>query len=144
MLPTYLFISSRRAPHLPDPHQPISSLSGDAFAQAIQKRYKGIPKIIQQDPDLMNIFLPILRADFSVLETYQYVQEPSFEFPIFIYFGLQDITLTMQDVIAWQVHTHLPLVVETFPGDHFFIQSQRLPVLVSLSKAIEKYIEGGG
>ncbi len=142
--PTRLFISSRRAPQLPDPNPPISHLSGDAFAQAIQKRYNGIPKIIQQDPDLMDIFLPILRADFSIFETYQYLQEPVLDIPISAYYGLQDHTITAQDVSAWQDQTHHPLSLQAFPGDHFFIQAQRLALLETLSQALEKQFAGGG
>lgn len=142
-LPTALFIASRRAPHLPDPHLPIAGLSREAFAQAIQQRYNGIPKIIQQDRDLMDLFIGILKADFSVLETYQYVQEPAFDFSITAYIGSQDTTIHLQDAAAWQVHSHRSIAVQTFPGDHFFLQSQRLALLAALSNALGQYIEGG-
>jgi medium-chain acyl-[acyl-carrier-protein] hydrolase len=141
-LPSHLFISSRRAPHLPDPLPHIAELRNDEFALAIQQRYNGIPKAIQQDPELLDIFLPILKADFSVLETYEYIQEPAFKFGISTYIGIQDTIVTLEDITAWQAHTYLPISIQSFPGDHFFIQSQRLPVLQSLSQAFNKIMEG--
>jgi medium-chain acyl-[acyl-carrier-protein] hydrolase len=115
-------------------------MGNDAFAHAVQRRYNGIPKIIQQDPDLMEIFLPILKADFSVLETYEYVQEPAFDFGFSTYIGTQDTIVTLEDISAWQAQSNLPVSSQTFPGDHFFIQSQRLPLLQSLSQTLVKFI----
>jgi medium-chain acyl-[acyl-carrier-protein] hydrolase len=143
-LPSHFFISSRRAPQLHDPLPPIASLENDAFALAVQRRYNGIPKIIQQDPELMEIFLPILKADFSVLETYEYIQEPAFDIGFSTYIGIHDTIVTLEDISAWQVHTNLPVSSQTFTGDHFYLQSQRLPLLQSLSLTLEKTIEGRG
>lgn len=138
-LPAHLFISSRRAAHLPDPHPPIHGLSDAAFADAIQQRYNGIPAVIRQDPELEALFLPVLKADFSILDTYQYTPEPAFDFPISAYGGLQDPGVTQEELSAWQHHTTQGFSLQMFPGDHFFIQSQRASLLQAISKDLAAY-----
>ena len=140
-LPVHLFISSRRAAHLPDPRSPISGLPDDEFADEIQKRYNGIPSVIQQDPELMNLFLPILKADFSVFESYEYADEPALDIPLSIYKGSQDAVITQMEVEAWQIHSSRPMSVQVFPGDHFYLQSQRSALLNSVSSVLGGYIK---
>lgn len=138
-LPIHLFISSRRAAHLPDPHPSIHGLRDVAFAEAVQQRYNGIPVEIRRDPELMALFLPILKADFSILETYQYTPEPPFDIPISVYGGMQDPEATQEELAAWKMHTSDGFSLQMFSGDHFFIQSQRASLLQTISKELEVY-----
>jgi len=138
-LPRRLFISSRRAAHLPEPYPPIHMLDDTKFAQAVQKRYKALPAIIQQDPELRELFLPILKADFSIFETYQYRPEPAFDFPITAFLGQDDPGLSLEEITAWQVHTNQLVSIKTFPGDHFYLQEQRLPLLWAISNDLAVY-----
>lgn len=140
-VPLHLFLSSRRAVHLPDPLPRIHQLSDDSFAIAVQQRYNGIPEVIQQDPELMAIFLPILKADFSMLETYEYQQDAPFEGPISVYGGMQDPGATQEELAAWELHTTRSCSVQMFPGDHFFLQSQRAALLAAISKDLMPYIQ---
>ncbi len=137
--PVHLFISSRRAAHLPDPLPPIHKLSDAAFAQAVQQRYNNIPAVIRQDPELMALFVPILKADFSILETYQYTPDLPFDFPISVYGGLQDLGVAEEELAAWQNYTTQRFALQMYPGDHFFIQSQRGALLGSISKELKVY-----
>jgi medium-chain acyl-[acyl-carrier-protein] hydrolase len=134
--PVHLFVSSRRAPHLPDLYPPTHALADDAFAEAIQQRYGGIPAVIRQDPELMALFLPILRADFSILETYHYRPEPAFDFPISVFGGLQDTTVKQDDLAAWRQHTQRGFTLRMFPGDHFYLQNQRKSLLQAISQGL--------
>jgi len=136
--PVHLFISSRRAPHLSDPHLPLHNLGDAAFADAIQERYGGIPTVIRQDPELMALFLPILKADFLILETYQYSSEPPLECPITVYGGLQDPSVSQSELAAWQIHTTQTCAVRMFPGDHFFIQTERVALLQAVSESLSQ------
>ena len=68
--PTHLFVSGRRAPHLPPRHPAITHLPDDKFVQEIRRRYNGIPDEVMQHPDLLALLLPGLRADLSVIEAY--------------------------------------------------------------------------
>lgn len=139
-LPVHLFISSRRPPHLPDRYQPIHALPDPAFIQAVQERYNGIPSLIQQDPELMALFLPTLRADFSVFETYPYIDEPPLEIPLSIFGGEQDPGVSRAELAEWRRHTTAAFSQRMFPGDHFFLQSQRAAVLAEIAHELALHL----
>ena len=68
--PLRLLAAARRAPHLPNPDPPISQLPAEDFAAAVQRRYNGIPQVIWENPELLGLFLPTLRADIALGENY--------------------------------------------------------------------------
>ncbi len=139
--PKHLFISSRRAVHLPETHKPIHYLEDQAFTEAILIRYNGIPEVVWKDPELMSLFLPVLKADFALIETYQYYTEPAFDFPISAYGGYQDPNASQEELSAWKTHTSDRFTLEMFPGDHFFLQQQRLQLLKSVNDSLGEYLE---
>jgi len=61
--PNILFVSACGAPHLPDPHPPIHALTDANFLKGVEE-LNGIPSEVLNIPDLMELFLPALRADF--------------------------------------------------------------------------------
>src|SRR6185437_8848497 len=69
--PSYLFISGRRAPQLPN-DDPLSYNLPDTELRQELLRLNGTPKEVLEHPELMELMLPLLRADFSVVETYEY------------------------------------------------------------------------
>lgn len=120
--PVHLFVSGRRAPQLPDPNPPLHPLPDSAFLQEIQRRYNGLPEIILQDPELKQLFLPILRADLTVIETYVHQPEIPLDCPISVFGGRQDKLATEEDLAAWRDQTQGPFSLRMFTGNHFFIQ----------------------
>ena len=70
-LPAHFFVSASKAPQLMDLKPPIHRLPDDKFLAKI-KSFQGTPGAVLQDSKLMELFLPALRADFAVLETYFY------------------------------------------------------------------------
>lgn len=134
--PLHLFISARRAPHIPERLPPIHALDDATFTTAVQQRYNGIPPIILEDPELLALFIPVLKADFSIIETYQYVPEPPFAFPISTFSGSQDLGTLPYELEAWQVHTQHPLVSQTYPGDHFYLHTQRHTLLQAIASRL--------
>src|SRR5262249_52443684 len=71
LVPVHLFVSGHRAPQLPDRAPPFRHLP-EAELLTQLRRLNGTPEAILQDATLMQFFLPILRADFAVCETYTY------------------------------------------------------------------------
>jgi medium-chain acyl-[acyl-carrier-protein] hydrolase len=131
--PVHLFISARRAPQIPDLKSPIHHLSEPAFLEEL-RRLNGTPEAVLENAELMQIFLPIVRADFAVLETYVYTPEPPLECPITVFGGLQDSEVSEDELQAWQEQTKAAFSLQMFPGDHFFIHSDHTLVLNKLTK----------
>lgn len=119
-LPEHLFVNARRAPACPDPFPPVHHLSETEFLAAMQHRYAAIPQVLLQDPGLLSIFLPALRADMELLETFVAPPAPALPLPITAAGGLQDQTVTEADLRAWKAHTSRSFQFHMVAGGHFF------------------------
>jgi medium-chain acyl-[acyl-carrier-protein] hydrolase len=65
----HLFLSARNAPGYPHHRQLLHGLDDHAFVQEL-RLLGGTPKEVFDDLDLMAIVMPMLRADFSLVEKY--------------------------------------------------------------------------
>jgi medium-chain acyl-[acyl-carrier-protein] hydrolase len=132
--PLHLFVSGRRAPNLTSPFPPIVDLSDDAFVAAIVRLYDGMPRVIQQDRELLQIFLPMLRGDIAIAESYRWRGEAALDCPISVFGGLDDRSLTIEELVAWRPLTRGEFRLELLPGDHFFPQNRRDGLLRSMMR----------
>ena len=135
LLPVHLLIAGRHAPQLSDHHPPIHTLPEPDFIEKLC-RYNGMPKQVLVNHQLMAIFLPILRADFAICETYNYTNEPPLSCPITAFGGLQDSETSIDELEAWRNQTNNSFSLHLLPGDHFFIQSDQLLLLQLISQVL--------
>jgi medium-chain acyl-[acyl-carrier-protein] hydrolase len=135
--PLHLFVSGALAPHLPDPEPPLHDLPDREFLDEVGRRYDGIPPAVLEHPDLVQLLLPVLRADVTILETYVYRDEPPLDCPMTALGGLDDRHVKREDLAAWSEHTSGPFAMELFPGNHFFIQSAKKDVLRLLGNTLD-------
>lgn len=133
--PVHLFVSGRRAPQVPNPNPPIHALSEPEFLEEL-RRLNGTPKAVLENTELMQLLLPILRADFAVIETYVYAPGPTLECPITAFGGLQDREVSCDDLQAWREQTSASFSLQMLPGNHFFIQSAQPLLLRFLSREL--------
>ena len=133
--PAHLFVSGRAAPQVPAADPVTYDLPEDEFIREL-RRLNGTPGEVLEHPELMHLVLPLLRADFSVCETYEYTAEPSFDFPITAFGGLQDDEAPRESLEAWAEHTLRSFKLHMLPGDHFFLNSARPLLLQALSREL--------
>lgn len=135
-VPVHLFLSARRAPDLPDRAGPLRHLDDDAFLQAVQARYGAIPPRMLERPAFLRMFLPALRADFALLETWSFTEEAPLPVPFTCLHGLRDATVGREEVLAWRRHTSAAFDLATVPGDHFFLEPERERVVDIVNDAL--------
>ena len=92
--------------------------------------------MILEDTELMRLFLPILRADFAVCETYEYEAGPPLRCPITVISGEEDPTTNRNGLDAWRDQTNAALSRHMVPGDHFYLNSAQPVLLRLLSQAL--------
>lgn len=131
-LPRHLFVSGAHPPQVPREHEPIAHLPDKEFIHEVAERYDGIPPAVLAHEELVSIILPILRADISLLEAYEYADDAPFEFPITAYAGVDDPHVDEPRLHRWSEHTTGPFSSTFFPGGHFYLQPQRQPLLTAL------------
>ncbi len=137
--PAHLFFSGRGAPHKPSIDPPIHQLEHDEFVEEI-KRFNGTPQAVLENKELMELMVPILRADFEVCERYEYYQKPPLTCPISAYGGIQDSGAPKEMLEAWSEHTTGPFNLRMFPGDHFYLLGQTVPLIESLLRDLNQHL----
>lgn len=139
--PVQLVVSGHRGPHLPYPVAPIRDLGPERFVEEL-RRYDGTPPEALESAELMELLLPALRADFSVCETYEHIEDDPLDCPIAAYGGLRDPDVARADLEAWARHTRAEVVVRMFQGGHFYHQSSRALFFQMLSRDLQRHFAG--
>ena len=135
LTPEHLFVSARRAPQLPPAKPPLHALPDALLLQELQT-LNGTPVEVLENQELLNLVLPILRADFALLETYVYQARPPLPCSIQVYGGQQDSEVAVSDLTAWQQHTSSNFALELLPGHHFFLHFHQAELVRSLSSKL--------
>jgi medium-chain acyl-[acyl-carrier-protein] hydrolase len=136
-MPSWIFLSGRRAPDLMDHVTPMHSLSDRDFVDVLTRRYNGIPEEFLTNADLMNLFLPILRADVSVVESYCFQEDEPINSPITVFAGAQDSSVTSDQLLAWKRHTGRHFAMQIVPGGHFYPHN---PLLQTISSTLTRLL----
>ena len=63
-------------------------------------------------------------------------EEPPFDFPIWVYGGLGDDTVTRERLQAWEVHTEGECRVHMISGGHLFVDELPDMLLQSVSRRL--------
>jgi medium-chain acyl-[acyl-carrier-protein] hydrolase len=122
LVPQKLFLSGRRAPSVVNSDAPTADLPEAQFIETLHQ-LNGTPREVLEHPELMQLMLPLLRADFAVCETYEYKTEPPLACPLSVYGGLQDTEVTREQLEAWRTETSGAFSLRMFPGDHFYLNN---------------------
>ncbi len=133
-MPNHLFVSACGAPHLPDANPKIHQLPNDEFMNELDQ-LNGIPAELKH-PEAMKLLLPIVRADFELVETYQFHPDEPFNFPISAFGALDDPRVNRERIDAWAIHTQAKFESHFFSGGHFFINKAREHILKLVIKEI--------
>lgn len=132
----HLIVSGSRPPHIPEPN-PICNLPKREFIRELT-RFAGTPKEILGNEEMMNFFIPLLRADFEMDEKYLRKNKVKLECSINAFCGENDTEATETDMQEWGEYTS-DFALEVFAGDHFFIKSNAKTVQ-SLNEIIKRNI----
>jgi surfactin synthase thioesterase subunit len=116
--PLYLFLSGCEAPSVL-PREIRHLLPKREFKEVVRS-FGGCPPDVLNNEELMEIFEPILRADFKAYETYIHEAGTKLDVPIVAMIGDEE-DLAMEEVKKWQAETSSRMSLYLFPGDHFFI-----------------------
>ncbi len=121
--PTRLFASGRRAPSSPDP-DPLHGLGAEEFLAKVVS-LGGIPSEVLAEAGLIDLVVPTIQADFKVAETYRLTNDAPLDCAISAFGGLDDTTLTEDDIEGWRAFSGAGFTRRMLRGDHFFLNSER-------------------
>ena len=101
----------------------------------------GTPREVLENPELRQLLLPLLRADFAVCQTYEYDPGPPLACPITALGGIGD-RVRREDLEGWREQTLSRFMLRMFPGDHFFLNSSSSQA--TLLEVIARELQRGG
>ena len=118
--------------------EPLNLQLFDCEFPEILRHNNGTPEEALENPELMDLVLPVLRADLLLCNSYIYTPGPAFSFSITAFGGHEDHGVPRHCLEGWREHTTGCFVLRMLPGDHFFLNSSRLPVVEAISKELEQ------
>lgn len=116
--PQALFLSGSSAPSAREVRR--RHLLPPAEFKTMLRELGGCPPQVLDDPELLDFFEPILRADFKAVETWQRSDRPPLDIPLVVMSGLEDDS-DAGDAGGWASETTAECRLLEFSGDHFFI-----------------------
>ncbi len=134
--PAHLFPLARLAPHLKDPLPPFYDRPEDEFLAELQRRYGPLPPTLLNTPDMLGFYLPIVRADLEMVDTYEAPAQQSLACPVTAIGGADDVW-TEEQLIAWKSVTTGPFRHHLLPGGHFFLRDQRDALCQFISETLK-------
>lgn len=138
-MPLHLFVSGRQSPSVPSKERDWHRLPSDEFLQCVMA-YGGIPEPVAKEQELLDLFLPVLKADFQALSAYAYTARMTLDLPMTVMIGSDD-DIAYDDARQWQALTQRDIIINQFSGKHFFI-FKHLPAIGRLiSQTLRDAIE---
>ena len=137
--PVHVLVASHRAPHLPDRHPQLYDLPQPEFLQKL-RTLNGTSEEVLRHEELMQLLLPMLRADFALSEMYTYSPGEPLACPLSAFGGLRDKEVNYSEIAAWEEHTSVAFTMRMFPGDHFFLQSDRTLLIRAIVTELAQFL----
>lgn len=122
--PRHVVVSARQPPHVRPRRPPIHDLPDAEFLEELRD-LEGTPAEALDHPELMELLMPLLRADFAVVESYEARPRPALSCTLTALGGLKDRDVPREDLEGWRGYGQEPFKLRMFPGGHFFINENR-------------------
>lgn len=131
--PEKIIVAARRAPQILVDEVSAHKLSDPEFIDRL-RTMEGTSEEMLNDTGTMEFFLPLLRADFKVADTYVYQPELPFSFPISVYGAMGDKGVAQDELKAWEVQTNGTFNIRMFSGNHFFLNDPASGIFSALAR----------
>ncbi len=137
--PLLLFASGGRSPDVPEDKKDY--LLPDAEFIAMLRALEGTPAEILDNPEALQLLLPVLRADFEVIQTYQYYEDRPLSCRIKVFGGTRDSTTGEELLLPWRKHTKGSFSLSMLPGNHFFIEESKAQLLTIVAQELRRALD---
>lgn len=135
-IPRRIFLFGARCPHLSSNVPRIADLPDSLFVRAVA-RYGGLPAEVLSSPELVELVLPALRADFRLAESVKEIPFGGTSSNLTVGGGLDDV-VTSDELGEWESLSSGEFDLKMFNGGHFFPFPANPKVLVAVAEAIAR------
>jgi surfactin synthase thioesterase subunit len=132
----HLLISGQRAPHRPLGRPQSYNLPDAAFAERLRE-LKGTPERVLQNPELMDLLLPLLRADFELSECTLRERYEPLDCPMTVFGGRDDQEIEPKHLEPWRETTRAAFRLHMLPGDHFYLATNEAALTALITESLD-------
>jgi medium-chain acyl-[acyl-carrier-protein] hydrolase len=120
--PEHLFLAAKEPPHVKIDAKIVHKLDDENFMKEIF-HMGGTSEKLLEDKELLDLFLPILRADYRITEMYKESSlKEKLNCPVTVFAG-EDDDISINDIKRWDEIANNDFSFYTFKGGHLFIQN---------------------
>lgn len=134
--PVHLFASACQAPDSPSPWRILHMNDREYVAEL--RRMGTVPREVLDDPDMLEVFLPVLRADFACVERYNRAPV-KLDAPMTVLIAKNDAIVPRDRALAWENYAGKSIRFVDIDGDHFFLNAQRARVLEEIQRDLVRF-----
>lgn len=135
--PLGLLLAAGEPPHQRQSQKRYTLQDEDFIAEL--KRYGGTPPQVLEDRELMELILPVLRADFEMADEYRRAAEPLLSLPFSVWGGEEDTAPSPRALEGWRDHTTASFELQLLPGGHFFLLSAGEKLRESVHRTLHQW-----
>ncbi|WMS87311.1 thioesterase II family protein [Pleionea litopenaei] len=139
--PRHFIASASRGPHVLPREDTFFDLNDDEFKSELAN-INGTPLEILENSELMELLLPLLRADFTIADTYINHDKVQFNCPLSIFGGTEDRNITKSDLLSWGNFFSQEPSLYYIKGDHFYIDKNIYELSIKLRLIINQTLNG--
>ncbi|HTI26696.1 MAG TPA: alpha/beta fold hydrolase [Kutzneria sp.] len=119
-LPERVVLSSAEGPTVRQIEDPLHLLPRGELLRRVVK-YGGMAEEVLADPELMDMFERILRADYRVIERLAYSPGPALDVPITVIGGRRDEFVSQEAMAAWETETTAGFELRLLDAGHYVL-----------------------
>ena len=135
--PKHIFFSGHEAPNVKTKKE-ISALLPDYEFMKKVIELGGTPEELINNRELLELYVPILKNDFRILENYNYENRGNkIQCDTSILNGKQD-SIDIKDIFAWENHVSKGIKIYNLDGNHFFINQKVKNVIDIINNTLVK------
>ena len=139
--PIHLFFSGRSAPDVADARKKKYYLMDDDEFKAEVINIGGTPRELFEHPELTELYMPLLRTDFTLAETDLTQREVyPFDCDITILSGKEDHRISREQIVAWRTHTKGSCMFRYFNGGHLFLHDQAVGIVKLIENTLREQL----
>jgi surfactin synthase thioesterase subunit len=135
--PRGMMMAAGMSPRLLTPRG-THALSDEALIAEL-RNYGAAPPQVLAHRELMDLLLPMIRADFEMLDTLVHPDEPPLAVPMAVWGGKEDSRIPEESLAAWREYTTQDFSLEMLPGGHFFIFSAADPLREAVERTLIRW-----
>ena len=136
--PLALFVSGTAGPARRDVSEYAVEKTDEQLIARLRE-LQGTAEEALANPELMQLMLPILRADFLLCGSFSYGERQPLGMPIHVFGGKQD-SVRADQLLDWQLEAASGFSLDLFDGHHFFIVQHESAVLRCVRRYAEEHL----